>query len=127
MTGVQTCALPISCYLQRPGVPHVDYGAAIEGRLIDPSRPRGGFVDWVVICENCLRAGVALLPDERRDRDAEHKALVAQLEAELRKSAEYIAQLEAAFAAREHVRPTVKPAPKPEPKQQRKTRYEAKS
>jgi uncharacterized protein YecA (UPF0149 family) len=76
-------------------------------------------VDWVVICERCLRAGVALLPEEH-DRADTLEQQVADLEEQLRQTQAYADRLEDAFQHK----------PKPAPKQtkpkpaQRRNRYE---
>lgn len=135
---VPTPSYCAACYGQYPDRLHIDYAAAIEGRLLDPSKPRGGHVDWVVICEKCLRDGLALVPEQRDQREAE-AATLAALRAELAESREYVTTLEAALAAkpREHTHPIVTPAPpapepapapeQPTPAAPRKSRYAAKA
>jgi hypothetical protein len=100
-----------ACYQQKPDTIHVDYRAALDGRLVDPSQPRGGHVDWVIICADCLRNGVALLPEEKGRVDALEGRVTALL-AEVEKEREYSAKLEDAVSVRP-VRPEREPrAPK---------------
>ncbi|HEY9522452.1 MAG TPA: hypothetical protein VIR33_04380, partial [Thermopolyspora sp.] len=72
------------CYAQYPGRTHIDFMSAIEGGLIDPENPRGGHVDWVVLCEECVRGAFELLP-ENAER---HSAVATQLQAMERRAAE---------------------------------------
>jgi hypothetical protein len=114
-----------ACYGQYPDRAHVDYRAAIEGRLIDPSKPRGRHVDWVVICEKCLRDGVALLPESADPREALEQR-IADLEQQLAAARDYADSIEDAFSRRPAER---EPAPKSKAPatRQRKPRYEAKA
>ncbi len=111
------------CYGQYPGRVHVDFASAIEGAQLDPERPRAGHVEWVVLCENCVRNAHNLLPHPEADRLAEFAAENAELRERLARSEHYAETLEDAIARRperEHQHPTVKAAP-------RKRRYEGKS
>lgn len=109
-----------ACYQQRPGVLHVDYAAALEGRLIDPSQPRGGHVDWVIICDPCLRNGVALLPDQANARVELLEQQLADLKEELTKTQAFADRLEDALAHRPTPAPKQQKAAKPA---QRRNRY----
>jgi hypothetical protein len=115
------------CYGQYPDRLHVDFRAAIEGRLVDPSQPRGPHVDWVILCEKCLRDGVALLPEVKDQREALEQR-VTDLETQLAAAQDYADRIEDAFQRRptNHERlngAEAKPrAPKP-----RKPRYESKA
>jgi hypothetical protein len=106
-----------ACYSQYPDRIHVDYASALEGRLVDPSAPRGGHVDWVIICENCLRAGVALLPEDKSKTEA-FEQRIADLEEQLTQTQAYADRVEDALAARPATR-AAKPKTAP-----RKNRYE---
>jgi hypothetical protein len=109
-----------ACYQQKPDTVHIDYRAALEGRLVDPSKPRAGHVDWVIICADCLRNGVALLPEEKTRADALDER-VAVLEGELEKERQYSAKLEDAVSVRPEREPR---APRKAPAQ-RKPRYQS--
>lgn len=119
-----------ACYQQKPDVPHIDFAAALEGRLIDPSHPRGGHVDWVIICADCLRNGYELLPEQSSQREALERK-VEQLEQRAADAENYASSLEDTLSRR----PTPKPAPKaaadrpkaPRQTKQRRNRYEAKA
>lgn len=88
-----------ACYQQRPDDIHIDYAAALEGRLVDPSQPRGGHIDWVIICESCLRNGVALLPEERTRVEALEQS-IADLKAQLTATQTYADSIEDALSHR---------------------------
>jgi hypothetical protein len=110
-----------ACYGQYPDRIFIDYRAAIEGRLLDPSKPRGGHIDWVVICEKCLRDGVALLPKEKGRTDALAQR-VRDLEAQLAETQEYAAKVEDALQGRPaSMAPKTRQAAKGQP---RRNRYE---
>lgn len=103
------------CFCQKPGEPHIDYESAFEGP-VDPDRPRGPRVDWLVLCADCVRSGYRLLPDVREPVDE----LTAQLEAkeqELQELSAYVESLEGAVAARPSSRQS-------QPRQKAKRRYE---
>lgn len=110
-----------ACYQQKTDAVHIDYASALEGRLIDPSAPRGGHVDWVIICEPCLRAGLALLPEERTKVD-QLEQQVTDLHAQLAETQAYADRIEDALSHR--------PASMQKPKggktykQQRRPRYQ---
>jgi hypothetical protein len=88
-----------ACYGQYHDRTHVDFGAALEGRLIDPSKPRGGHVDWVIICDHCLRSAVALLPEERTKQEALEQRN-ADLEHQLAETQAYADRIEEALTHR---------------------------
>lgn len=99
-----------ACYGQYPNRVHVDFRSAIEGGLIDPDNPRGGHVDWVIVCENCIRNAFELLPEQASQRDA-----LARRAEDLRVRAEeaenYASSLEDALSRR----PARESAPAPKP------------
>jgi hypothetical protein len=116
-----------ACYQQRPGVIHIDYAAALEGRLIDPSKPRGGHVDWVIICALCLRNGVALLPEEERSKVETLEQRIVDLETQLTATQAYADRVEDALSHRpERAAPKERPAKSTKPARPtaRKERYE---
>jgi hypothetical protein len=86
----------------------------MEGPLVDQSRPRGPRIDWVVLCENCVRNAYELLPAVAERREAT-EAKLKRAQRDLEQSRAYATSLEAAIAHRphEHQHPTVAPAPKP--------------
>lgn len=108
-----------ACYGQYADRLHVDYAAAFEGALIDPNKPRGGHVDWLVICEKCLRNGVALLPEEKGRTEALEQQ-IADLQAQLAETQAYADKIEDALSHRPSA-PAQKPRAKAAP---RKPRYE---
>lgn len=109
-----------ACYQQKTDAIYIDYASALEGRLIDPSKPRGGHVDWVIICEPCLRAGVALLPEERTKVETLERR-VADLEAQLAETQAYADRIEDALSHRPESMPKAKGKTY---KQQRRPRYQ---
>ena len=42
-----------------------DYRSALDGAQIrtPDDNPRAPFVEWAILCENCIRAGFELLPE----------------------------------------------------------------
>jgi hypothetical protein len=118
----RACAACNGQYIDRL---HVDYMAGYEGGLIDPNRPRAGHVDWLVICENCIRRGAELLPEYRSQLTAALQR-VTDLEAQLTAAQDYADRIEDAFQRRPAER--AERAPKAAPaKAARKPRYEAKA
>ena len=104
---------------------HVDYMAGYEGGLIDPNRPRAGHVDWLVMCENCIRRGAELLPEHSGRLTAAEQRIEA-LEAQLKSTQAYADSIEDALSRRpaERAPRELKAAPAKGP---RKSRYEAKA
>lgn len=64
-----------ACYGQKPGTPHIDFRAAIEGAPVNAS-PRAARVDWVVICADCVRNAYNLLPDQVEQREQLERKIV---------------------------------------------------
>lgn len=111
-----------ACYQQRPDAIHVDFASALEGRLIDPSQPRGGHIDWVIICEPCLRNGVALLPEERSKVEALEQT-IADLKTQLVATQAYADKIEDAFSQRPQREAASAPKQKTAKAPQRRSRY----
>jgi hypothetical protein len=87
------------CYGQYPERAHVDFRSAIEGGQIDPSTPRSPHVNWVVLCENCIRNAYELLPEQ----DGKRELLAEEAEtlrAKLSEARAYSSRLEDALAHR---------------------------
>lgn len=109
-TAPRRCSACYGQYLDRP---HVDFAAAYDGPPLDVSNPRAGNIDWIVLCDHCIRSAHRLLP-----ADADKQAAIA-LRADLQATQEalgqmasYTATLEAAVAAKptvEYVVPHVEP------------------
>lgn len=57
------------CYGQHPDRVHVDFATPIDGPVINVADPRVGRVDWVVLCEKCVRLAFELLPEQANERD----------------------------------------------------------
>ena len=118
-----------ACYGQYPDRVHVDYAAGIEGAEVDPSVPRGPHVEWVVMCEDCVRAGYQMLPEQsgRIDHLTDE---VEQLRQRAEEAENYASKLEDTL----HQRPVQrevklnveKVTPKKTPARPRKTRYATK-
>lgn len=116
------------CFGQYPDRVHVDYQSVFDGPQVDSSDPRSPHVDWVVLCDDCVRAGYELLPEQSNQR--EHLKLeVERLKADLDEAQNYASSLEDALQHR-----PAPPAPKAKPKtkstkstKERKSRYEAKA
>lgn len=81
--------------------------------MLDPEQPRRGHVDWLVLCETCIRTAATLLPDEKALTDALVDQIEA-LEAKLSTTIAYAEGLEDALARRpeDFVTPKVVPLPK---------------
>jgi hypothetical protein len=112
-----------ACYGQYTDRAHVDFQAGYEGALIDPNRPRAGHVDWLVICEKCIRTAAALLPEQASKVEGlQHE--IAALKERAEKAEEYADRIELALSHRperdrDPAPPKVKKAPA-----QRRNRYE---
>lgn len=99
---------------------HVDYMAGYEGGLIDPTRPRAGHVDWLVMCENCIRRGAELLP-EYSTKLAAALQQIEDLETRLKAAQDYADTIEDAFSRRPAER--AEREPRTAPRAPRKSRY----
>lgn len=104
------------CFCQKPGEPHIDFESAFEGPQVDPDNPRKGHVDWLVLCDECVRTSFAMLPDVADERDRLREQL-ADREREIRELSNYVDSLEGAVAGRPSSR---QQAPRPKAKR----RYE---
>jgi hypothetical protein len=107
-----------SCYGQKPGVPHVDFESSYNGPPISTS-PRAGYVDWVILCSDCVESAHSMLP-ETRDVAGELRKRIADLEAELADVGAYADKLEAAVVLRPERKQAAPPSTKP-----RKPRYQS--
>jgi hypothetical protein len=107
-----------ACYAQYPDRKHIDYRSMMNGLQPPGAGPRDPHVDWVTICENCLRSGLALLPEEAGPREKLEQR-VADLEEQLRETQAYADRVEDALSARPAVRDRQRTAA-------RKNRYEGK-
>lgn len=113
------------CYGQYPDRVHVDFRSAIEGALVDPANPRGPRVDWVVLCEDCIRCAQALLPEVADERENLRRQ-VADATQRAEDAENYASRLEDTLAHRPQRAEAPARAPRPRPKpQQRKPRYQA--
>lgn len=109
------------CYGQYPDREHVDFVSAYEGPLLDEANPRGGHIDWLVLCDECIRIAYGLLSDD--ERAAKIKELAAEntrLRAEARKRQAFAEKLQEALAVRpepllveDFAPPAVTPIPRP--------------
>jgi hypothetical protein len=112
-----------ACYGQYPTRTHIDYSAAYEGHLIDPENPRGGHVDWLVLCEDCIRSGYELLPEQRNQRDQQADR-IKQLEDRVAQAEDYASSLEDVVAkARHREHRETEPKTPAKPRATRKPRY----
>lgn len=57
------------CYGQHHDRIHVDFMAAIDGPVVNTADPRVGRIDWVVLCEKCVRVAYELLPEQDNERE----------------------------------------------------------
>lgn len=64
------------CFQQNPEMLHVDMEAAYDGPVLDISGVRHS-IDDIVICEDCVRAAAAQLP-ESREQEERYDHLAAQ-------------------------------------------------
>lgn len=114
-----------ACYGQYPDRLHVDFRAALEGAQVQGG-PRAPHVDWVVICESCLRSGVALLPEDATQREQAERTIAALTE-RAEAAENYAASLEDTLSRRP-TRERAEREPKAAPaKAARRPRYEAKA
>jgi hypothetical protein len=88
-----------ACYQQKPREVHIDFASAIDGAQVDPANPRSPHVDWVVICEKCIRSAFELLPEQASDRE-KLQAEATELREKAASLGVYVRSLEAAIANR---------------------------
>lgn len=91
------------CYGQKPDERHVDFEAAFDGHVVKPAGD--GYdavsVDDLVLCESCVRAAMALLPDlEQAGREEALRERVRELEQAVDRSENARAQMREALAAK---------------------------
>ena len=111
------------CYGQYPDRIHVDFKTQIDGPVLDVAHPRTSRVDWVVLCENCVRRAASLLPDDQHRLEVErlnHQLTAATERAE--EAERYADDLEQTLRHRPQSRPKAPAAPKGGPA--RKSRYQ---
>ena len=108
------------CYGQYTDREHVDFASAYEGPLLDPANPRGGHIDWLVLCDECIRLAHNLVSkDERGEQIAQLAAENTRLRAEARKHQAFAEKLQEALAVRpeplpdDFAPPIVTPIPRP--------------
>lgn len=80
------------CYQQKPEQEHVDMESAYDGPILDHDGARLS-IDNIVMCEECVRAAVRLLPEQRVLGER-----VAVLEHELANTLEYVATVQGGMA-----------------------------
>ena len=107
------------CYGQYPKREHVDFVSAYEGPLLDPKNPRGGHIDWLVLCDECIRNAYNLLKDdERGEKIKELAAENTRLRAEARQHEAFAEKLQEALNLKpeptEYVEPVVVPVEAPQ-------------
>jgi hypothetical protein len=102
------------CFAQKPGHPHIDFESAYDGPQLDADDPRRGHIDWLVLCDECVTAANAMLPENLEVVERLREEL-AEARANLADADNYIDQLESAHAARpasRQAQSTPKKAPK---------------
>lgn len=109
------------CYGQYAERIHVDFASAMEGAFVSDA-PRAPRVEWVILCENCLRRGAELLPEYTSERDKLRREVV--LLQERVDQAEDIAARVEDLAARVGHRAAEEREPRAPRKAQRRPRYE---
>ena len=107
------------CYGQYTKREHVDFVSAYEGPLLDKDNPRGGHIDWLVLCDECIRNAYNLLKDdERGEKIKELAAENTRLRAEARRHEAFAEKLQEALHIRpeptEYVEPVVVPVEAPQ-------------
>jgi len=110
------------CYGQYPERLHVDFKTAIEGGPVESEHAKALRVDWVVLCESCIRTAIALLPDSV-DLKAQHEAEVAQLRERCEQAENYASTLEDTMSRRPDSLPPREREPRPKaakPQRERK-------
>lgn len=105
---------------------HVDFNAAFEGPVLDPENPRTSRIDWLVLCEDCVRRAHTLLPDDDRAAEIDRlKHRCDQLEQRAVDAEQYADSLEDTLARRPETRKAEPKAPRQSG--QRKSRYQQKA
>ena len=107
------------CYGQYVDREHVDFVSAYEGPLLDKANPRGGHIDWLVLCDECIRLAYALLADdERGEKIKELAAENTRLRAEARRHEAFAGKLQEALSLKpepvEYAEPVVTPVEPPQ-------------
>jgi hypothetical protein len=107
-----TPAYCASCYAQKPAQRHVDLEAAYDGPVLEGSVRVA--IDDLVLCEECLTEAANLIglvnPDETTAELDRARERLAQQDERLLAQSAYVAQLEAAVAAKP--KPPAKPRAK---------------
>ena len=101
MTRIATVAPSAcsACYGQYPDRVHVDFDAAWDGPVLDGSVKVT--IDDLVVCEDCLRDAIALLPDTDRDLALERlRERITELEAQKSSAEDHAEKLERALASK---------------------------
>lgn len=118
MRGMRLASRPpircSGCYGQYPDRAHIDFESAYDGPTTDASNPRAPKLDWVVLCEECVRAAHDRLPNVV-DRTLALRQRIDSLESELAETQRYADKLEDAMGSRPDRKPRA-------PKQ--RTRYQ---
>lgn len=109
------------CYGQYPDRLHVDFRSAIEGGPIPSEHAKALRVDWVVLCETCIQAAVAILPENVAAKAA-YEAQIAQLRERCEAAENYASTVEDALSRRPDSLPPREPRESREPKVQRPRR-----
>lgn len=71
-----------SCFDQKPGMLHVDFGAAFDGPVIDSGNGMKQCIDDLIVCADCLDTAARLagyLPAAEAQATAEIEKLTEQL------------------------------------------------
>lgn len=101
-----------ACYGQYPERTHIDFRSAIEGAPINDN-PRAPRVDWVTICDQCIRTAFEMLPEQASQRtnlEAQLKAALERAEA----AENYASRVEDALSHRPELPTSREPrAPRP--------------
>lgn len=92
-----------SCYSQAPEALHVDFNSAWDGPVLNQAQVAelgvaNVQIDDLVLCETCVRAAAALLPEN--DQWREMAANAERIVEESRGKDAYIRKLEQALAAK---------------------------
>ena len=113
------------CHGQYPDRVHVDFNSAFEGPVIDSANPRTTRIDWLVLCEDCVRTAHRVLPNDERDDEIERlNRQVAQLRQRAEEAETYADSLEDTLEKRPAARQA---KPKTPPSGARKPRYATKA
>lgn len=89
----QTPVACSSCGGQYPDLQHVDFDAAWDGPVLSDDRGNHYPVDDLIVCEQCVRAAVALLPGQDT-RDGE----IVDLKDRLNRAIDYGVRLQDAMS-----------------------------